>query len=491
MSEITKDSKLTFVEPPATQYGEYNGELSQDIYSDLLNADRASPTIEARAREAGWTDVRSINAFCHGKEGKFSLANELRIFRSDILGVSPITRTSRQSMQLIKLVKESKPDLIGIVGGFDATARAKEYLESGFDVVVKGEGELTFSELMERIVKSGLHDLKGIKGISYMSPSGEIINNSDRELLTAEQLGQMPHPYYDSKVRQGVLTAPLETSRGCPNDCSYCGVTEFYGRKYRTKPIEYVLDELKNIQGMGRYIFITDDNFAANPTRTVRLLEAIVDSGIKHNEMGAQVTVKVAENPDVINAMKKAGIKQLFIGIESTNDQSLTAMGKPYKAEQNMVNVELLRQEGFRVHGMLMAHVDYDTSETLKEMNEWANENLDSMQLFAITPVPGTRFWNEMESQDRILTKDFSLYDGFNAVCRPNPEHFTPIEFQEAINDFYLNFYSPKNMLKRIAKSRYKLFSAGLAAYVQFIAKRKMLYNPQALEHRDFLKSVS
>ena len=492
MKIINKNSKIALVELPPTLYGEYNGDSSQDIFSNFRMPARSTHVLESLLRRDGWANVKSLNPFYHGNKGKFTKDNESEIFSSDILGISPITRTSRQSMELGKIAKKSNQDIIRLAGGFDATARASEYLASNsFDIVIRGEAEKTLPELMERLTKSGMSDLKEINGISYRASSREIVHNPERALLTAEELGKMPHPFYDSKVRREIITAPIETTRGCPFSCEFCSVTDFYGRTYRTKPINYVLEELKNIQGMGKYTFITDDNFAGNPSRTIKLLEAMMDSDIPHKEFGAQVRIEVAKDSQLLETFKRANLRKLFIGIESINDDTLKAFNKHATAKQNMNAVETLRKEGFWVHGMLVAGLDYDTPEYFRELADWANKNLDSMQLFAATPVPGTKFWKEMESQDRILTKDFSLYDGFNVVCRPNPEKFTPHSLQESIREVYLDFYSPKNMLKRVAKSKFKLFSAGLNAYIQFVAKPNALYSNQALDHLKFLKSVS
>ncbi|MFH1072596.1 MAG: radical SAM protein [Nanoarchaeota archaeon] len=484
---LSKQSPVTLVELPATQFGELNGDSSYDVYSMFGLPSRAIHTLEAVLRQEGWSNVQCINPLYHGKKGKLTKENEERIKKSAVLGISAITRTSPQSMALAQQYKQANPHGIVIAGGFDPMARPAAWLEQGADIVGIGEGERTLVELMARLEQDQY--VADIHGIAYRNGKSLTIT-PPRQLLSAAELGEIPHPHYDAMVRKKVNVGVIESSRGCPHDCDFCSVTQAYGREYRTKPTEYVLEGLRDIEDMGKTVFFADDNLAGSPKRTIALLESMAAEGLPRKNATAQVTVWAAKNPALLQAMKKAGITLLCIGIESIFDESLDSLGKPYNAAQNKESIKLLREEGFWVHGMMMPGAEGDTKERLKETSHWINENLDSVQLFPPTPIPGTRLFKRMEEEGRILTHDYSLYDGQNVLIRPS--HMTPYDLQLTINQMYLSFYSAPRSIRRIASSSHKKTALGIFFYTTFLGGiRKVLDSPQSLRHLEFLKSIS
>tara|TARA_Y100000310_G_scaffold343302_1_gene450271 strand:- start:1373 stop:2839 length:1467 start_codon:yes stop_codon:yes gene_type:complete len=488
MKRISKKSPITLVELPATQFGALNGEISFNEFSKSKLPLRAVHVLEAILRNEGWENVKSISSQYHGKNGKLTSKNFKRIFDSDVLLASYLTSTYSQTNSLFNLYKQNNPNGIAVAGGFDATFRTKEALENA-DIVVRGEGEKTLVELINRLTTKDYNDLEDIDGLAFKN-NGEIIFTKKRKLLTPEELSNLPHPYYDEETRKGVLGGVIETSRGCPNDCDFCTVTEFNGRKYRTRSIDYVIEELKRIDDLGRYIFYTDDNFIGSPTKTINLLEAIADKGLNKKVGLAQTTVKLADNPKLMNVMKKAGINFLCIGLESINDESLEGLGKPYNAEQNKRAVRIFKEYGFWTHGMMIFGLDGDTKEGYKETISWMNKKLDSMQLFPIVPGEGTRFHKRMQEENRILSNDLSLYDGHHVLVRP--KNFTPYELQKMIIDCYEDFYSVENNLKRIFSAPNKRLALGLMVYTNlFGGVRKVTKSPQMKDHLEFLKSIS
>jgi radical SAM superfamily enzyme YgiQ (UPF0313 family) len=488
------DLKISLVELPPTLYGEYNGDTGYDIYCWLPNASRALPTLEGILKSKEFHNVESYNPLFDGKHGKFTDIQELSILSSDVLGISTITRTSPQSIYLMNMYKRANRNGIGIVGGADASMRPEDYLLRGnADIVVRKEAELTLIELMERILE-GNKDYSGIDGVSYKNSKGEVVHNPDRDFLSSEQLSSMPIPHYNVSTREKTITFPLETSRGCPHNCTFCGVTALNGRTYRLKSKEHVISGLESLNSFSnaRHLFITDDNFAANHKRTIELLDRISYSNIAHPPIGAQVTSDVAEDQELLDAFHRANLNTVFIGIESINDSARESMKKRHTAERVKNQIKILKEQGLYIHGMLMAHPDEDTRDSLKYMCHWAKDNLDSMQLFAMTPTPGTPFWNKTESEGRFLSKDFSLYDGLNVVCRPNPKNFTPYSFQKAIHDFYLDYYSLPNMTRRFFKSNNKPFALALTGAIHLFGLREgLLWNPQSKNHLEYLKSIS
>ena len=485
MQKITKQSPITLIELPPTLFGKLNGEVSFDIYSKFKMPSRALHVLEGILRYNGWTNTKSINPNFNKKRGILTSEDFKRIFNSDVLLISSITRTSPQSQELAKLFKQKNKDSWVIAGGPDPTFRIEDWLKY-VDIIVIGEGEKTLLELMNKLIKNP-ENLNSVKGIAFKK-NGKTVITKPRELLTSSELSQLPHPFYYKNIRKKITSGVVETSRGCPNNCDFCTVTKVYGRQYRVKSIDYVIEELKRTKDTGNALFFTDDNLTAIPNKTIELLEAIIENGLNKKYSVAQITIKLADNPELMSALKKANINILCIGIESINNETLKELGKPYTAEQNKRAIKILRKAGFWIHGMMMLGGEGDTPESLKETLEWANQNLDSVQFFSIIPAPGTPFCNRMEEQGRILTKKWYLYDGQHVVTRP--KNFTPYELQKTIFNMYEDFYSLRKALKILKHSKDKNLALGILIYAKF-SGRKMLYNPQTSQHLEFLKEVS
>lgn len=484
MRKITKQSPITLIELPPTLFGKLNGEVSFDIYSRFKMPSRALHVLEGILRYNKWINTKSINPNFNEKRGILTSEDFKRIFNSDVLLISSITRTSPQSQELAKLFKQKNPDGIVIAGGPDPTFRIKDWL-SYVDIIVLGEGEKTLLELMNKLIKTP-ENLNSVKGIAFKKRK-KIIITKPRELLTSEELSQLPHPFYDKNISKKINSGVVETSRGCPNNCDFCTVTKIYGKQYRTKSMDYIIEELKRTKNIGNALFFSDDNLIAIPNKTIELLETITKTGLNNKYSVAQTTIKLADNPKLMQALKKANINALCIGIESINNETLKELGKPYTAEQNKRAIKILKKAGFWIHGMMMLGGDGDTKETLKETLEWTNQNLDSVQFFSIIPPPGTPFYDKMEKQGRILTKKWYLYDGQHVVIRP--KNFTPYELQKTIFNMYEDFYSLRNILKRLKHSKNKALALGILFYAKF-SGRKIIYNSQTSQHLEFLKSL-
>ncbi len=486
MKKITKNSRLTFVELPPTQFGIFNGDLGFDIYSHINMPSRAIPTLRSVLIGEDYTNTHEINPKYHGRGGKLTHENMHDILQSDVLLLSSITRTAKQTMTLADLYKLNNPNGIVVAGGPDPTFRTEDWLDH-VDVVIRGEGEKTLMELMQGLGEDS-SQLEGIKGISYVK-NGEKKVNPPRPLLTEEELGEMPHPFFDEVVSRQIKTGTIETTRGCPYDCDYCGVTSMYGNAYRRRPIRWTLEEMSRVNGYGRKTFIVDDNITPGGPKDIERLEAIATMKEKGNTRLAQITVYAARNDKLLKALKGADVDMLCVGIESLSDETLKDLGKSSDAALNKWAIPKFREAGFFVHGMMMIGGDGDTDESLRETEEWANHNLDSVQYFTPSPIPGTRFREKNKADGRILSNDWSLYDAQHVLLRP--VNFTPIELQLRIEDMYRSFYSIKNLGNILKNSPKKKTAITLLMIALLGGLGKLFNNPQSVAHKEFLKSVS
>lgn len=443
-SRLTKGSPITLVELPATSGGRLNGEAVVDVYSRLHLPPRAIFGLQPFVERAGYRDVVSI-APQYNPNSKLTDRDLRRIFNSDVLAISSITRTITQSEELARKYKEINPKGYVIAGGPHVTALAEESLEWA-DTIVRGEGEETLQELMATLEDNG--STKGVKGVSYKE-GDTVVHEPLRDLLSEEKFANLPLPYYSEVVRKGIKVHTAVTSRGCPHDCSYCIVPIINGNCYRRKSNEVNLAHLEVLpKGV---TFIIDDNFAGRPKETKELLLLMEERGLNVNSYIAQLRAQAGFIKDFPQLLWRAGVRLACVGIESFSDETLSQIGKKTTAEQNKEGVRLLREAGVHVHGMLMAGLDGDTPESLRETLEYVKDECDTIQVFAPGPVAGTQFAREMEEQGRILTKEPYLYDGQYVVVRP--KNFSPSGLQQTILDFYKEFYSFKLSGDRVKKA--------------------------------------
>ena len=338
--KITRQSAITLVELPPTQFGLLDGEPNHDVYSQFRLPARALHALEGVLRADGWQNVQSIIPGIHGKRGRLTEKNHKRIRESDVLGISAILRTTPQSLELARRYKQANPKGVVIAGGVAPTFSIPEWL-SAVDVVVRSEGERTLLELMSRLERrETLDDLDGVA----FKRGEEIVVTKPRTLLTVEELSSLPHPHYDDTTRARVTIGAMELSRGCPHDCSFCCVSQFYGRKYRMKSVDYVVEEWKRVEGMGGRMFFVDDNIFGNPQRAITLLDALADSGRKRVAGCIQLPVKAAESPAFLDALRRAGVRFVALGIESIVDETLTAFGKSANARQTREAASCVRR---------------------------------------------------------------------------------------------------------------------------------------------------
>ena len=485
MWKLARGDLVTLVELSSTQFGRLNGPRNYHIFSKFYVPPRALPTLAGVLMADGWQNVQMFSTEIHGENGKFSHQDEKIIYRSKAVLYSTITPTLRQTYESADRYKKENPDGIAIGGGMGVSYDLEEALKH-FDIVVRGEGEETIRELINRLTKDR-NNLEGIAGIAL--PNGG--EPKLRELLTEEQLGNIPLPYYDEAISKKVRSGTIEQERGCPFNCNFCLVSQTYGNTARFVPnqkIEKLLKQLKE-KGMGNSIFYTGDNFAGtneDAKKALSMLEAIKQSKY-HSKSGIiQVSATAAKHPEVLQAMRDAGISSVCVGFESPNPESLAAMGKPASPELNTSAALTFRKFGLWVHGMMIIGTDADNEKTIKETLRWAEEYTDSAQFFAPVPLPGTPYYEQMEREDRIITRDWNLYDGLNCVIEP--AQLPPHRLQELVIELHEKYYSPRYSLRRLPRAPKKGFALLVMANNTFGDMWKMVDNPQTRQHLEFLK---
>jgi radical SAM superfamily enzyme YgiQ (UPF0313 family)/anti-anti-sigma regulatory factor len=364
--------------------------------------------------------------------------NPAALLTADVVGISTTTSTSKAAYRLGRFLRHHGVPVV--IGGPHVTFRPEEALGYA-DYVVRGEGETVFPELVEGL--SAGRDVRGLPGLSFID-DGQVVSNP---LPAAVDLAGLPHPDLGLIRNLGRLSViPLMTSRGCPFSCNFCAVTPIFGRRYRFAPKEAVLEQLDRYRG--RRIFFYDDNFTADVERSKELLEEVLRRRLAPPWWSAQIRVDVARDPELMDLMARTGCKVVYVGVESVNPATLKAFHKGQKVEDIDRCLSELHKRGIKVHGMFIFGSDEDGPDVARQTVAYARAHgLDTAQFLALTPLPGTELYRRLSEEGRLLTSDWSLYDGQHAVHRP--ARLSPQALQKSLWEAYRGFYAWPGIIGR------------------------------------------
>ncbi|MGA2192127.1 MAG: radical SAM protein [Nitrospirota bacterium] len=394
----------------------------------------------------------------------------------DIVGISTITSTAKRAYKLADDLRAKGKTVI--MGGPHPTFLPDEALEHS-DYVVRGEGEETLVELLDAIASGS--SLEDIRGLSFRTASGTI-HSPKRELIA--DLDRHPAPDF-SLVHgwTGKTIMPMATSRGCPFDCRFCSVIHMFGRKYRFKSIERILEELREAETFTGFVFFIDDNFTADKKRTKELLQRMISGGIRL-KWSAQVRSDAAKDRELLRLMKKAGCTNVFVGFESINPNTLKLFNKKQGIEDIVEAVKAFHEHGIRIHGMFVLGSDTDDLETIRNTERFARKmRIESVQLMILTPLPGTPVYEEMKAEGRLLHTDWSKYDAHHTVYRP--KLLTPSELQRETFKAMTKFYSWSKIINHL--TRLNLYCGVLSYYGRRSVRRASEESERYLRELDKL----
>jgi radical SAM superfamily enzyme YgiQ (UPF0313 family) len=260
-----------------------------------------------------------------------------------------------------------------------------------------------------------------------------------------------------------------------------------FGRKYRFRSTENILQELRQYNDRKKVIFFYDDNFTADRGHAKELLEAMIREKLKF-KWTTQVRADVAKDLELVGLMKKAGCQALFIGFESVNADSLKAMKKKQTVEEITQAIKVLRKHRISIHGMFVYGFDQDDWTTVKKTVRFAKKNkLNSTQFLILTPLPGSEFFDKVSKEDRIQFRDWGLYDAHHVVFKP--ARFSLFDLQKAQIFSHKKFYSLKAMVKRLIRGKW--FDLAIVAYARNLNRVWQKKNKTYLNVINLLKSKS
>lgn len=423
------------------------------------------------------------------------------LLKSDIIGFSVSSSCFLETYELVQKIKKETNCPI-IFGGPHVTFLPDEALQFG-DFVVRGEGEKTIIELLKTL-KDEKNEFKYIKGLSWRDPDGTIHHNENRpfdinfHLVPDYSLIVGFKKYMKNfiwKISQSAI--PVNTARGCVQKCIFCVIPEMCGRKIRYKTIGSVISDIyEQIEFSGRrFVYFTDDNFAAHPKRTKELLRSIIKENLNIH-FSIQVRCDIAKDQELMDLIAAAGCSFVKIGFESINDNTLKMYKKGNQTLSKITHsIKEFHKRRIDIHGMFVIGADSDGPKTAIRTARWAAEQgICSLQMLPLVPLPGTEIYTQLKNQNRLykasnsILKEYIPYGSGNFVIF-KPKRITAIDLQMEILKAYRIFYNSKQIIKRALR----IFRQGLRPTVfniigcQIIKKCKK----EILEHVAWLKKIT
>jgi len=332
------------------------------------------------------------------------LEKELSVYPGRLMvGLSCLTATFERSVDLAKKIKAIKPGTVILFGGPHPSALPEESLATGVvDMVVRGEGEIAVKEVYDALNAGG--DYRNIRGVSYMR-EGKFQHNPMGEIVDLKQLPPFPYDlleqYFESYSDVGLVLS----SRGCPYDCIYCSNRIVTGKKYRTFPIPYVMDQVELLvrKYKQRSINFVDDNLVVDRQRFFDLTNALIERGLHKEAYFTSQCRADAMDDEVMAQLKRANFKMLGCGIETSSNRLMKILRKNELVEDIQKGVEITHHHGILAMGTFIFGLPTETRVERRDSIRFSQRlPLDSCRFNIATPYPGTPLYEIAKKENRL-----------------------------------------------------------------------------------------
>ncbi len=401
------------------------------------------------------------------------IKDEIRAYNPDVVGVSCLfVAVSDISMEICRIAKECSVQYT-LIGGPTPSALPELFISKSFiDFVFIGESEKSIADFANSVASNNKPDFSSIDGLTYKDslnnvvsqPKRSFIENLDDIPLPARHLLPMEKYFQVSSPQGGVFKSrrniPIMTSRGCPANCYFCASTNIWGKIYRHRSAQNVIDELEHLKREYRIeeFQTVDDNFTLNKQRTLEICNKLKSLGLVWSMPNGVALWALDE--ERIKAMSEAGCHYVIAAIESGNQRVLKeVIRKPLNLAKGLELCNCIRRHNINLSGFFIVGFPDETLEEIKDTFDYALKcNLDIANFSYATPLPSTDLWKQAEEENLFV-------DGFDLATltygRPSlkSENWEIDELKACVMSFRRKYYiktflrHPKILLFRIMDS--------------------------------------
>jgi radical SAM superfamily enzyme YgiQ (UPF0313 family) len=339
-----------------------------------------------------------------------------------------------------------------VLGGVHVSALPSEALEHA-DAVIIGEAEGIWEKLLVDFAAGAMQP-------TYRS----------EKFCSMEQMKIPRRDLLDRNMYTSFNT--LQATRGCPFDCDFCAVTGVFGRKFRTRPVEHVLNEIRTFDT--KDFFFADDNICGEPDYAKELFRQLIPLKKK---WGGQTSITFAKDDELLNLYAKSGGRYAFIGLETLSQENLQDINKSWnKAIDYKEAIRKIHRAGINIIGGFIFGLDNDDPSVFRRTFDFIlKTGIAAAQFHILTPFPGTRLYTRMEEEGRIIDRDWSKYHTSEVVFQP--AKMTVSELQDGYNWIFRRTYSSRSILSRVFRS---LRGIPYRTAVNISYRRKAMQTPVA-----------
>lgn len=342
---------------------------------------------------------------------------------AELIGISSMGHAVIRTIDIAKKFRELGKTVI--LGGYMVSLMPEEAQKYG-DSVMIGDSEETWGEMLEDYKNGCLKKVYQKKLTELKTPLPRY------ELLLDKKIGNF---------------LPVQAGRGCPKTCSFCSIYCLYHGQYLKREIPEVIRDIKRIKELGfKQFLLLDDNIFSNRDYAIKLCAEIKKLKMKWM---TQCSIDIAKDEELLEIISKSGCYVLSFGLESITKESLVSMNKSWaNPDKYAEQIKIIRKHGIDISTEMVVGAEGDTLESIQNTADFiADNHIAVPRFYILTPIPGTKFFDEMQAQNRIYNTDIYSYNGCEAVHIP--KNMTPEELTRAYWDLYNRVYSIRCIVKR------------------------------------------